>query len=73
MFTDLITRPEACALFGMCRSTFMTYSSHYADFPQARGVKNRLYLYSTAELTAFFEEHAPKYAAKAKEHAEGAA
>lgn len=73
MFTDLITRHEVCAMFGMCRSTFMTYSRHYPDFPQARGVKNRLYLYSAAELATFFEEHAPKYAAKAKERAEVAA
>lgn len=73
MLENLITRPEACALFDMCRSTFHTYSRHYPDFPAVNGVKGRHYQYNRAELVAFFEKHAPKYAAKAKERVEVAA
>lgn len=70
MYTDLITRIDAQSFFGMSRSTFQTYARHYADFPPVRGVKNRLHTYSRAELMAFFEIHAPKFAAKGKANAE---
>lgn len=70
MYDDLISRPQACDLFKMSRSTFMTYSAHYPAFPAVRGIDGRFYQYSEAELMHFFEQHAPKYAAKAKARAE---
>lgn len=66
MFEDLVTRREACAYFQMSAPTFNTYARHYPSFPPARGVQDRVYLFSLAELVTFFEEHAPKYAEKAK-------
>lgn len=70
MYHDLKNRIELAEHFKMCRSTFAAYCRHYPTFPPARGMKGRFSMYSLAEVTAFFEEHAPKYAAKAHERAE---
>lgn len=62
---NLVTVPEALHALRVGMTTFyMLKRLHPTAFPVPKVVKNRHYFYDMAEIYAFIETHAPKFAVR---------